>query len=272
MQLQDHLYTQTTVAGVLDEYIKELLETGNTESVMHANKLKSYQNMIKDKQYIKDLRKLFNETYDMIEKKHPELQFSIAGRRKSLISVEKKILQYSALGKSLDLIRDFYAYRIILFGNDDTVGLVEHCYKVIGDIIDFVATKGFSPCERLPLLGVTDLKEHKSPYFSPFKYKQYVKDYICFPKENGYRSIHLVLVDTKGRYLEIQIRTLEMHAQIQSSDLANHSNYKEKKYNISFPLERDKISIYGYSYVNNQVFDYAGVEEPITIFQRQKTF
>ena len=272
MQLQDHLYTQSTVTGVLDEYIKELLETGNTESIMHANKLKSYQNMIRDKQYIKDLRKLFNETYDMIEKKHPELQFSIAGRRKSLVSVEKKIIQYSSLGKSLDLIRDFYAFRIILFGNDTTIGLLQHCYKVIEDIIDFMATKGFSPCERLPLLGVTDLKEHKSPYFSSFKYKQYVKDYICFPKENGYQSIHLVLVDTKGRYLEIQVRTLDMHAQIQSSESSKHSNYKEKRYNFSFPIEREKISIYGYTYVNNQVFDCAGVEEPVTIFKRQKTF
>lgn len=256
----------------MESYIKELQKTEKTESIMHANKLKLYENMINDKQYVKDLRKLFNETYEMLEKKHPELQFLIAGRRKSLVSVEKKILQYSSLGKSLDLIRDFYAYRIILFGNNEKVNLLKHCYTIIEDIIDFVASKGFSPCERLPLLGVVDLKDHKSPYFSSFKYKHFVKDYICFPKENGYQSIHLVLVDTKGRYLEIQIRTLDMHAQIQSSDSTNHTNYKEKKYNLYFPLEREKISIYGYSFTNNQVFDFAGVEEPITIFQRQKTF
>lgn len=271
MPLQDHLYTQNTVESVLDAYIKELLEKGDTVSLMHANKLKSYQNMIKDRQFIKDLRKLFNEIYDLIEKKHPELQFSIAGRRKSLISVEQKILQYSALDKSLDLIRDFFAYRIVLFGDDESVGLIPHCYKVLENIIDFVASKGFTPCERLPLLGVTDLKEHKTPYFSPFKYKKYVKDYICFPKENGYESIHLVLVDTKGRYLEIQMRTLDMHAKIQSG-LANHQDYKESKYKVDCPLERDKISLYGYSFVNNQVFDYAGVEQPVTIFQRQKNF
>lgn len=270
MPLQDYLYSKHTIPDVLDNYIKELFEAGDTESILHANKLKSYENMIKDKSFLRDSRKLFNETYDLIEKNHPGLQFSIGGRRKSLISTERKILQYTALGKSLDLIRDFFAFRIILYGNN-SVGLIQHCYKIIEEIIDFSATKGFTPCERLPLLDVENLDDHKSPYFSNFKYKQYVKDYICFPKKNGYQSLHLVLIDTKGRYLEIQVRTLKMHAQIESG-CANHQKYKEKKYEIAIPFERDKVSVYGYTYMNDHVFDYAGVECPLTIFQRQKTF
>lgn len=270
MSLQEHLYSQTTVEAALERYVKELFETGDMESILHANKLKLYLNMIKDKQFVRDLRKFFNETYSLIERKHPELQFSIAGRRKAIISTEKKILQYTSLGKSLDLIRDFFAFRIILFG-DDSVGLVQHCYKVLEDIIEFAASKGFTPCERLPLLGVTNTEDHKNEYFSAFKYKHFVKDYVCFPKENGYQSIHLVLVDTKGRYFEIQVRTLEMHANVESGP-ANHEQYKQKKFTVDFPFERDKISIYGYAYANGKVFDYAGVEFPMPLFERLKTF
>lgn len=270
LSLQDYLYTCKTVTEVLERFTADLISNGDTLSIIHANKLISYQNMIKDKGFTRDCRKLFNEIYNLIDKTHPDLHFSLEGRRKSLISTEQKILQYTSLCKSLDLIRDFFAFRIILFGNE-SINLVRHCYQVMEVIIDFAVKQGFSPCERLPLLDVVNINDHKTPYFSPFKYKMFVKDYICFPKENGYQSMHLVLVDTKERHLEIQIRTLNMHAQIESG-MANHEVYKQKKYNIDFPLEREKISINGYSYVNGQVFDFAGVENPITVFQRQKTF
>jgi len=270
MSLQQHLYTEHTLIDVLNRYIEELLSSGGISELLHANKLISYRNTIKDKQFLRDARKLFNETYDLIDKNHPALNFSIAGRRKSLISTEKKINQYFELNKSLDLIRDFIAFRIILFGND-SLDLVKHCYMVIEDIIEHAAKRGFTPCERLPLIGVQNLEDHKNPFFSAFKYKQFVKDYICFPKENGYKSIHLVLTDTKGRYLEIQIRTFEMHCEIESG-CANHGDYKQQRYPTDIPLDREKISINGYSFYNQKVFDFAGIEEPITIFQRQKTF
>lgn len=270
MSLQEQLYTQTTVEAAIERYIKELSDKGDVDSVLHANKYKTYINMINDKQFIKDLRRFFNETYSLIERKHPELKFSISGRRKSVVSTEKKILQYSKLNQSLDLIRDFFAFRIILFG-DDSINLVKHCYSVLEDIIVCAASKGFTPCERLPLLGVTDTSDHKNSYFDNFKYRHFVKDYICFPKANGYQSIHLVLVDTKGRYFEIQVRTLEMHSNIESGP-ANHEIYKKEKFKIEFPFEREKISIHGYAYKNGKVFDYAGVEFPMPLFERLKTF
>lgn len=271
MSLQDYLYSLHSVPEILERYTFELASKKDINSVIHANKLNSYANMLRDKQLLKSLRKFFNETYDLLNKNHPELHFSIAGRRKSLISTEKKILQYFALGKSVDLIRDFFAFRIILFG-DNFINLEKHCYDVMEEIIEFAIQKGFTPCDRLPLIGVSDINKHKNQYFSAFKYKNFIKDYICFPKENGYQSLHLVLVDTKGRYLEIQVRTLEMHSNVESSKNSDHNNYKKEKYNIDFPLEREKISVHGYTFKNGQVFDFAGVEYPIVIFQRQKTF
>lgn len=267
MSLQEHLYNCSTVPKALDSYIKELSNSSDIEKIMHANKLRSYQNVINDKTYLRDMRSLFNRTFDLLVKNHPRLRFSIAGRRKSLISTERKILQYTKLGRSLDLIRDFFAFRLILFG-DSSLNLVEHCYKVIEEIIEFAISNGFTPCDRLPLLGVDDITDHKNEYFSNFKYKQFIKDYICFPKHNGYQSLHLVLVDTKGRYLEIQVRTVDMHAQIESG-IANHEDYKKSKYKLDFSLDREKINLDGYRFINNHIVDFESLESPGTVFERQ---
>jgi GTP diphosphokinase / guanosine-3',5'-bis(diphosphate) 3'-diphosphatase len=56
------------------------------------------------------------------------------------------------------------------------------------------------------------------------------KDYIGFPKPNGYRSLHTTLMRLpgvpEGVLLEVQIRTHEMHRQAQLG-IAAHWNYKE---------------------------------------------
>lgn len=267
MSLQEHLYNHTSISDVLDSYIKDLSKSSEIEDVLHANKLRSYQNVINDKKYLKDMRSFFNRTFNLLVKKHPNLRFSIAGRKKSLVSTEKKILQYLELGQSLDLIRDFFAFRIILFGNN-SLDLVEHCYQVIAEIIELGIANGFTPCDRLPLFGVKDITDHKNQYFSQFKYKRFIKDYICFPKSNGYQSLHLVLVDTKGRYLEIQVRTIEMHSAIESG-IANHEEYKKTKYNLDFTIEREKINLDGYRFINEHICDFESVETPATVFERQ---
>jgi (p)ppGpp synthase/HD superfamily hydrolase len=53
------------------------------------------------------------------------------------------------------------------------------------------------------------------------------KDYIANPKDNGYRSLHLVVIaDIYDRNIEIQIRTRMMH-NIAESGTANHEEYKK---------------------------------------------
>jgi len=51
-------------------------------------------------------------------------------------------------------------------------------------------------------------------------------DYISRPKPNGYRSLHTVVTDEKGRSFEVQIRTREMH-QFAEYGMAAHWRYKE---------------------------------------------
>lgn len=53
-----------------------------------------------------------------------------------------------------------------------------------------------------------------------------IKDYIAFPKPNGYQSIHTTVYTGDGSAIEIQIRTEAQHREAQFG-IASHLTYKE---------------------------------------------
>jgi (p)ppGpp synthase/HD superfamily hydrolase len=146
-----------------------------------------------------------------------ELVRSKAGKAEETLERERKVLQkkladagmrdfqtsyrvkglYSLYHKlerkewNIDQIYDLLALRVV-------VPTVEDCYKTLGIIHEM---------------------------WRPLPSR--VKDYIAFPKPNGYQSLHTTVATPSKTILEIQIRTERMHHESEYG-IASHMTYKEK--------------------------------------------
>lgn len=273
------LYSGTSIPDVITRY------QDNLEDHSHRTKLGELKHLLQKTDTLKKCRSYFNKAFDRINTELPELPFRIEGRRKSLISVERKIRQLLAEDKSLDLLRDFYAFRITTFKSD--MAAVEDCYKIAELLIELFESHDCILCalDKQPsshdlfLSNAQNLIKEKGIYVPKtnlvLKHRQNsVKDYIFNPKDNGYQSLHLTFRLPSYHCVEIQIRTLRMHT-IADSGVAAHSDYKLNKYSdISFdPL---KINIDGYSAVNDgqkdlKIYDLIGLSSHLSVLLRSKT-
>ncbi|WP_375332104.1 bifunctional (p)ppGpp synthetase/guanosine-3',5'-bis(diphosphate) 3'-pyrophosphohydrolase [Candidatus Tisiphia endosymbiont of Temnostethus pusillus] len=82
------------------------------------------------------------------------------------------------------------------------------------------------------------------------------KDYIANPKDNGYRSLHLVLIaDIYDRNIEIQIRTRRMH-DIAEFGIANHEEYKKtQEEKLRKLFDEEKVNTVAINTEINKAYD-----------------
>ena len=138
-----------------------------------------------------------------------DVGIEVVGRTKELYSLWHKMEMKR--DRNLDHITDLVALRVILTPGggvggggaradpgEAADGGVWLCYHVLG------------------------LVQHL-PGFQPMPTK--VKDYISFPKPNGYQSLHTALM-CNGQSVEVQIRTSSMH-QVAEFGMASHFAYKD---------------------------------------------
>lgn len=140
------------------------------------------------RQQIGNSRKAISEVESRLSRALREegIGATVLGRQKNLYSIYEKMRR-----KRLKLpeIMDVLGFRII-------VSTVDECYRALG-IVHHV----YRPISEL------------------------FNDYVANPKSNGYQSLHTTCVGPRGRKVEVQIRTREMH-HLAESGIAAHWQYK----------------------------------------------
>lgn len=279
-RIPEFIYHGNSIPDILRLYEADLRNNQNFVSQSHANAIRNYRELITDKKFLSVIRKTFDSLYSILEKDPHNLLFSIEGRRKSLISSEEKICKLLYENRSIDLFRDIFAFRVIVFGAEsNSLELINQCYSILNSIIHFYVNKGYTLCEEDPTIEVMSVD---SPYHDsiivPVKsgisdcYLYGVKDYIINPKKNGYQSLHCVFRTPAGYCFEVQVRTFGMHVYAVDGR-AEHSSYKSDKYNYRIDFDRSRVHIPGYGISDNgTIFDFIGLEKPLSVISRQRTY
>ena len=137
-------------------------------------------------------------------------------RMKGLWSLHQKLRRKD---DDINLIHDIAALRFV-------VPTIEDCYTTLGTIHAIYK----------PLPGE-------------------FKDYIAFPKPNGYQSLHTTVVTPEAGIVEIQIRTEEMHRRAMFG-IASHMSYKQLGKGVEKlrkGIQKSRFSTLSFSWVRSLI-------------------
>ncbi len=157
-------------------------------AVLHPRRYAEIEQMVVNR--APERAEVIEEVLGAIDARLAELSIDahVRGRPNHYWSIYVKMV---VRGKEFDEIHDLIAIRVI-------VDSVKDCYGALGSI---------------------------HALWSPVQGR--FKDYIAMPKFNLYQSLHTTVVGPKGRPIEVQIRTEEMHRRAEFG-VAAHWGYKEQ--------------------------------------------
>lgn len=289
---REHLYSGTNIPEIEEKIGKTISkEFDSSDFLMQsfASQLIIASNTRKNTKCFHDIaNQLSKSCYTILEKQFPEIFFFISIRGKSLISELHKRYERIMEGNN-PIIKDLLAIRIIVL-NDTTQETLSKCYQIFNTLISLL-TKFDNPYLDFPLIVSepdrlitnTVFDTEKQPEILlpnkdiiPEHFERIAKDYMQYPKKNGYQSIHgsfeIPSISPKyaGLNLEIQVRTLAQHHWAEFQE-ASHDKYKEErieKMDKIFHFDPQKVHITGYS----ESCDIAGLTKPLTLCQIPKSF
>lgn len=255
ISLNDYLYNGDTVLKILQYYSadlkKDALKTRNAIDLQHSNFLVGILGQLEHNDFLTYQSQRIRDFYKYMAERYPFLAFTFKGRIKSLIRTEEKFNGYivetiydnyeknrtlprtSEIKQQLTHFRDFIAYRIVISlpkchvkpGENREETEIRYLYEIANALPEFLEEREFTaeasvldqPCS-----------ERLDPAVQP-----YYRDYVAFPRETGYRSLHIALFDNSaGSYIEVQLRTQEM------DDFAEIGNANHIAYQKSQELDR----------------------------------
>lgn len=140
-----------------------------------------------------------------------EVRFQITSREKGMYSLWYKMLRKKLDDGKIDQITDIIALRVVL-EVDRLPDETDSEYEVRSNDLCYYT---LSIVNHLPKWNCPDEPT-----------ENYLKDYIKYPKPNGYKSLHTILVHSDVPVpLEVQIRTQHMH-DVAEYGMAAHWAYK----------------------------------------------
>lgn len=274
--IKEALYTGNTFEEIRKLYIEQLRKDGSILNVFYANKLEEGETMLNDH----SLHELEQEFHDLKEHlrtwaNQKKIHLTLKRRQKDWIGLNEKIQLYLSTGKALAKLLDLLGFRIIICHNiNDSIETIKLCYELQVEVINFFITqKHCLLLEAEPRID-TDFESENYPKiivpkknYMPLAFENNVKDYIRYPKSNGYQSLHTIVKRPDGLTFEIQIRTFAMDM-LAENGTGCHEDYKNLRYlNIDFNIDYTKIHIPGFVVLQDgTIKDIVGLRKSVDPF------
>lgn len=157
---------------------------------LHTTEYNQIKSLVNEKREEREL--YVNDFIEEIKKQiviNGNFKSEVYGRAKHFKSIYNKLIKQNI---DFNELYDLFAIRIL-------VGSLKDCYTALGIV---------------------------HTLYKPIPGR--FKDYIAMPKSNLYQSLHTTIIGAKGRPVEIQIRTTDMH-RVAEYGIAAHWTYKEGK-------------------------------------------